>query len=281
MGEDGGRSRTACRLLCFAVRTSRFIVGLAGSVAVATFALGGALVSAQTVSDGRAVLVGSPGCPGRHRRDPPGGDPVPDRLATSRSGSDDLLGRSRLHDYRDRRHRRRPPPRRCTTRAQRGLLASPPWVNLQAPMQQLTAAAGHLQLGRLRAVDPDDHHVDDDDHRPTTTTTTTTAPTTTTTARRPRRPTRVRRPRPPGRRRRRPARRPRRRGATTTTSGATTTTAAGVTTTTIAGPTTTAARATSTLPHTGGGPNTNVIGAAVLILLAGALATMVARRQAS
>ena len=118
----------------------------------------------------------------------------------------------------------------------------------------------HRQLGRLWAHDAhdDDHHDDDDDE---TTLTTTTIPATTTTT-------------IPG-------------TTNMTQAGSTTTTEPGTTTTTAggqrsaAGPTTTAARPTSTLPHTGGGPNTNTIGVAVLILLAGALATMVARRQVS
>ena len=66
---------------------------------------------------------------------------------------------------------------------------------------------------------------------------------------------------------------------TTTEPGTTTTTTGGGTTTSIAGTTTTPPRPPSTLPHTGGGLNSNLIGVAVLILLAGSLAALVARRQ--
>ena len=119
-------------LLCSAVRTSRFLVGLAGSVAVATFALGGALVSAQTVSDGRAVLVGSPGCPAGTAQIPPGviqfffasGPPGQEFTILSVDPGFTVTaivvtggGNSQMYN---------PGPR--------GLLASPPWANLLAPM---------------------------------------------------------------------------------------------------------------------------------------------------
>ncbi len=66
--------------------------------------------------------------------------------------------------------------------------------------------------------------------------------------------------------------------ASSTSVGDTTTT--GQPTTTEPGGTTTVVAPTSTLPSTGGGLNSNVLAAAVLTLLAGALALVVARRQA-
>jgi LPXTG-motif cell wall-anchored protein len=244
------------------VRTSRFLVGLAGSVAVATFALGGALVSAQTVSDGRAVLVGSPGCPDGTAEIPQGviqfffasGPPGQEFTILSVDPGFTVTaivvtggGNSQMYNP-----------------GARGLSTSPPWPNLLAP---LTSDGVLPNIDSWVACGPTTPTTTTTTTVPETTTTTTVPETTTTTT-------------IPGTTTTIPGTTTTQPGSTTTDPGTTTTTIAGPTTTTIAGPTTTAARPTSTLPHTGASSSTNTIGVAVLILLAGAFATLVARRQA-